>query len=629
MINLTFTSFNPISFSQVETNTKNQPLSIKQGQVFHGTIKKLYPDQMAEVQIGNHKMMAKLEVPLKAGDSYFLQVKSVAPQVELSLVSNSTANLSPQEQLGQLMESMNLPKGSDAEQLVKFLMKNDSPIVKEQILQATNLMKNIPAGVEKQEVLVALQKMINDKLPMTQNVLNALIFGAKTSGMVENLEAFANALTQENNLPADMKANITNMLQKIATPFEGEVGGEILKEAIQTLQNSNANIGTRLHMLNLLKEAGVLPKEATLSNFQQVAFQQFAEGGTSGTQQAGQIVQTLRTANVENMEQTLATVKEWVQNQPLTSQQKAELTQMLTKFQSSSKTPESIEQFAKDFHQKLIDVFSNKENNTTFALDKNGISPKEHLLSLLKPANAEGAHGQLLQLANSAKDGETPVIQNAFLEADKAVQSSMDSKAMQFALKTVLKSLGLSYEAAIQNSEIEKVAESLKPQLMALMENKEVSDTVKESASTLLARLNGMQLASSEQNHQQQLIMQIPLNFFGKQMDATVQWNGRMKKDGKIDADYARILFYLDMETLKETTIDMQVQNRIVTIQFYNEHTGLDQLAEPFKESLKAGLAELNYHLSGISFKTFQKEGKLVEKKETEVVEHTGVDIRV
>lgn len=629
MINLTFTSFNPISFSQVETNTKNQPLSIKQGQVFHGTIKKLYPDQMAEVQIGNHKMMAKLEVPLKAGDSYFLQVKSVAPQVELSLVSNSTANLSPQEQLGQLMESMNLPKGSDAEQLVKFLMKNDSPIVKEQILQATNLMKNIPAGVEKQEVLVALQKMINDKLPMTQNVLNALIFGAKTSGMVENLEAFANALTQENNLPADMKANITNMLQKIATPFEGEVGGEILKEAIQTLQNSNANIGTRLHMLNLLKEAGVLPKEATLSNFQQVAFQQLAEGGTSGTQQAGQIVQMLRTANVENMEQTLATVKEWVQNQPLTSQQKAELTQMLTKFQSSSKTPESIEQFAKDFHQKLIDVFSNKENNTTFALDKNGISPKEHLLSLLKPANAEGAHGQLLQLANSAKDGETPVIQNAFLEADKAVQSSMDSKAMQFALKTVLKSLGLSYEAAIQNSEIEKVAESLKPQLMALMENKEVSDTVKESASTLLARLNGMQLASSEQNHQQQLIMQIPLNFFGKQMDATVQWNGRMKKDGKIDADYARILFYLDMETLKETTIDMQVQNRIVTIQFYNEHTGLDQLAEPFKESLKAGLAELNYHLSGISFKTFQKEGKLVEKKETEVVEHTGVDIRV
>ena len=41
--------------------------------------------------------------------------------------------------------------------------------------------------------------------------------------------------------------------------------------------------------------------------------------------------------------------------------------------------------------------------------------------------------------------------------------------------------------------------------------------------------------------------MQVPLEFFGKRIDSTLQWNGRMKEDGKIDPDFARILFYLDL----------------------------------------------------------------------------------
>ena len=51
---------------------------MKEGQVVHGTIKKLYPNQTAEVQIGNQKVIAKLETPLKAGDSHFFQVEKSA-----------------------------------------------------------------------------------------------------------------------------------------------------------------------------------------------------------------------------------------------------------------------------------------------------------------------------------------------------------------------------------------------------------------------------------------------------------------------------------------------------------------------------------------------------------------------
>ena len=69
---------------------------------------------------------------------------------------------------------------------------------------------------------------------------------------------------------------------------------------------------------------------------------------------------------------------------------------------------------------------------------------------------------------------------------------------------------------------------------------------------------------------QHQLIMQVPLEFFGKRIDATLQWNGQMQKNGKIDADFARILFYLELDSIDKTIIDMQVQNRVVMVTVFN-----------------------------------------------------------
>lgn len=70
---MNFSSFNAIQTNNSQQITANQPLTLKQDQVLHGTIKQLYPNQMAEVQVGNQKFMAKLEVPLKQGDAHFFK----------------------------------------------------------------------------------------------------------------------------------------------------------------------------------------------------------------------------------------------------------------------------------------------------------------------------------------------------------------------------------------------------------------------------------------------------------------------------------------------------------------------------------------------------------------------------
>ena len=140
-----------------------------------------------------------------------------------------------------------------------------------------------------------------------------------------------------------------------------------------------------------------------------------------------------------------------------------------------------------------------------------------------------------------------------------------------------------------------------------------------------------MQLLSGENGHQHQLVMQIPLEFFGRQMDATLQWNGRMGKDGKIDANFARVLFYLDMTSLRETVIDMQVQNRIVTITIFNEDHELGMLAKSLEQSLRAGLGEKEYQLSGLFVKQFEKAlpQRVTENSKKISGQRDGVDIRV
>ena len=63
-----------------------------------------------------------------------------------------------------------------------------------------------------------------------------------------------------------------------------------------------------------------------------------------------------------------------------------------------------------------------------------------------------------------------------------------------------------------------------------------------------------------------------------------------MKEDGKIDADFARILFYLELESIEKTIIDMQVQNRVVTVTVFNADETLKSIGGgPLQEKIERG----------------------------------------
>jgi len=629
---MTATSFNPIQMQQNAMTSTNQPLALKQGQVFHGTIKQLYPDQMAEIQVGNQKFIAKLEVPLKAGDAHFFQVTGTNPQTELKIVTGPMAQAStPSQQINQLLESMNLPKSAEMQQLLGHFMKAQLPISKEQMLQAEMWLKALPEGISKVDALQTIQKMIELKMPMINDVFQALMSGQKTSGMTAIMDNFAQLLAKDTTLSESLRQNLMQQVQAIAKPFEVETGSAVLARLLQSLTNSSATMNEKMQALSMLKESGILPQQATLQNWSKMneakAFQPI--------QQAGQVIQTILATKPENARQLVEQLKSWTESQNLlTNEQKQQINQLVDRFNQLPVSKQTLDVFAKQMQDQLLKAFTQNTADRLFTQDAHTLSMKDHLLSLFKQeANSPSQTEALMRnLVKNSIDSSQPFIQQVVTQAEALVQNSMDSKAMEHALKTVLKNLGISYEATLgsKSADLHMIAHQLKPQLHTLLQETNIPPQMKEAAEMLMTRMNGMQLSSGENGHQHQLIMQVPLEFFGKKMDATLQWNGRMKDNGKIDANYARVLFYLQMASMQETVIDMQVQNRVVTVTVFNENSEIQSLAEPLKAALKIGLAEKNYQLSGVFIKQFdkgqtEKVGPVVEQRE----EQSGVDIRV
>lgn len=636
---MTSTSFNPIQLQQA-TIEQNQSLTLKQGQVFHGTIKKLYPDQMAEIQVGQNKLFAKLETPLKAGDSHFFQVTNMNPQAELKVVTGPMQqSQTPVAQLNQLLETMNLPKTVELQQLLGHFVKNQIPLSKETLLQAENWLKSLPDSITKQEALQVIQKMVELKLPLTNEVFKGLIFGSKHNGMSSSISHLMTLLTDDTSIESTIKSNILQQLQTISKPFAQETAGTMLSKAVHSLlSNSETEVG-KSQLLTLLKNADIVPKNATAENWLSQSFKQHQNlSNMTTTQPASQLLQTVLTSKASDAQPVIQQVQTWIGDQPnLTQEQKTQLLQLVSRFEGLPKNAATMEMFAKQLHEQLVKAFSTQSHHQQ-ATSNGQVNnfQNEQLLSLLKPevANSQAAQSNLLNLVKVAGESSAPAVQTMQLQADAEVLSALDGKMMNQAIRTVLKGLGMSYEAALNSrmSDIQELAQSLKPQLLTLIQDSQIPSTVREAADSILGRLNGMQLTSGENGHQHQLIMQIPLQFLGKQTEATLQWNGRMKENGKIDANYARVLFYLNMEALEETMVDMQVQNRIITIHLYNNQPHLEVLAEPLKATLKKGLSDKNYQLSGLFVKPFEENGaphNAAKAKADDSKLKSGVDIRI
>ena len=661
---MSFSTMAPLTNQTATSAVQSRPLVLNEGQMFHGQIKQLFPGQMAEVQIGGQKLFAKLEVPMKAGDSYYFQVSAVKPELQLKIISGPIqATEGQSRQLGGLMDAMQLPKTPEMQSLLAFVMKNKIPMTRENLLEAEAWLKSVPAAA-RNEALASIQKMTELKLPFNETIFRSLLGVETKEGLHAILTSLKNALATDPTVSSQMKDALFSSLDKMAKPFGQVTGGALLGQSLLTLLDSAERPEARFSILQMLKSAGVLPERTSLANLQQVLTSLLTggEGGRPGV--AGQVQQvpsapTVKTAatiqtpqplpasvqeiaNVvkqivntapAQVKASLETLKMLLATEPtMNAGQKATLTAMIDRAASLPPSAEATTRFVQEFSQGLLRVTAENTVSMPFQAATSSEGAKEQLLTLLgQQAPQQGAE-KLATLLQTAERSENVAIQKVVQQAETAVMSAIDGKAVKEALQTVVRSLGLNYEAGLLGKEPDfgRLAETLKPQLLALLQDPSVSPALRSAAETVVMRMNGPLLQSGENGVQHQLVMQVPLEFFGKRIDTTLQWNGRMKEDGKIDPDFARILFYLDLETIEKTVVDMQVQNRVVSLTVFNADETLKIVGASLQQRLKEGLKSADYKLSGVFFKNFTEEEKNIPKPKSQLhADGQGVDFRI
>ena len=205
-------------------------------------------------------------------------------------------------------------------------------------------------------------------------------------------------------------------------------------------------------------------------------------------------------------------------------------------------------------------------------------------------------------------------------------------------LKAIANLLGLQFEHALAHAQsltptmLDEQVTTLKPLLLKLLQEQQPA-AIKELAEQIVSRITAQQIISHENGPLQNVMFTVPFQLGNYQTDVTLQWSGRKTKDGAIDPNYCRILFYLDLEQLNETVIDMQVQNRVINIVVHNEQSEvLESVASSYIHVLRENLEQMDYKLSGVLFEN--NNDKPVTENQKQLVYkapslYSGVDIRI
>ncbi|MDR7074548.1 hypothetical protein [Fictibacillus barbaricus] len=213
---------------------------------------------------------------------------------------------------------------------------------------------------------------------------------------------------------------------------------------------------------------------------------------------------------------------------------------------------------------------------------------------------------------------------------EKAERFSASEMFLQAAEKW-LKNSGLLHERTLLNNpEQVKQTETLKSQLLLLHQNAEqleLPETVKQKIDQAIYRITSQQIQNISSNDgMQQFILQIPFHSEIQPKEITIRWEGKKGKGDRLDPEHCRMLFWLEMQHLKEVAVDVHIQNRILSIKVYSGYPALENLTAALTPRLKKSLNEMEYTLSSLTF--LQKEKNEIKFSETASF-YKGMDLRV
>ncbi|PBB05855.1 hypothetical protein [Salimicrobium humidisoli] len=644
-------------FQSIQKIHKQAPISLSNGKVVKGKVIDLLPGNRAVVDIGQKQINARLETSLTKGGRYLFQVDARTTPVRLKVVSEQTGT-GKDTPLQTWMNERGIKTNRQSMALVKTLINKQIPFTPQELRQAVTILQNEKTGA----AMSVIEDMFEKQLPIRTPVFQALAAG-KQHQLSELFRALGEGGAPFS--PASRASLLVNSIMPSAADASFEKAAQV--KLLQEVQNNSRQ------SFQLFKQAGILPETETYAQFKKkVLLSIMGESDGKSTIASGTGKQ-ISPHIVSDMNRLLPITGKHPfsadlasgENEVVSGKNAGKIQQLFNgQLHISSRQFQQLkgwkEQLNKIVHSEepasraLLEAFVTNHRK----LEKAGVFQKvAGKLSVEEGASFRSIMKQLPgEMANLLEKRSGSVSEHyrssVMNEAIRTVERSAGSQVPPHFTKllsewTILsqKELPLPLQERIllqmkafqQLSGMDDEATlnqgrhtsdvSLKSSLVRLIT--ENGGQRAETARNLLQMFNSMQITSSQDSALSlQLTLQFPGQLLGAREDAHVLLESEKTETGAISPDNCHILFYLDLQSLNETVIDMQVQNRKAYVTVYNDKEALPRIAEELKSDLREGMEKAGYSLGDLQIKQDRgrndaAESNFLHKKEQ------GVDFRI
>ncbi|WP_338444340.1 hypothetical protein V5F86_08610 [Bacillus spizizenii] len=510
-----------------------------------GKVLRLLGDQHALIQVGNQTVQGKLEAQLRPQAYYwFSYEKTTAEQTgRLQVVQSFDQNpKSIQDAAGKLLNAISVKPSNAALLMTGAMLKSKTPVTENDIKTAVRWMDTLPAQDTKKAIETVLFVLKRD-LPIHPEVLSG-VHAIKS--------------------PVPLHQHVSQLLQAISqSPQQSQMMAK-LKEAVTALFNSEIEI----HAERLIE------KLISLTDNTKAPSSGNAAGNRELSAPAGSPVKT----NLPPVNHTAE--QRSIQGEP-------------------AKTAADIP--IKEVRQLLTKL--------TESAEKNSLHIVKEAANWIKAAASSGdsnspAPSAVFQ-ASQVTDREAEVFLKAVQQTAPNLADKADVLSFLSKVKTAIGARdelafikALEQGSAVTPDEIQ----SIKLALHAARSSHEVAEPVKQEADQLFHKLNGQLFMQQDHPSYSQIVMSFPLFSKSGVQDMTVLFKGKKEADGKLDPSHCRLLFLLQLDTLKETVVDCLIQQKVMTITIETDFE-LQAAIDPMVPALKQGLKDMGYSLSGVNAK--------------------------
>ena len=584
--------------------------TIKVGQIIQGKILKLYPNQKAQIQLGSQIMIAQLEAALAVGERYHFQVEATDDLIHLKVIGEHLKNR-PQTHITELLQALGLKTSKGNIEAVQNLMLEKVPFTRAQLAQGFAL---LDGAKNKPEALQVLKEMMIHRLPMNESVFQALL-AKNTTALSNQFETVIQQLQQIQH-PSELQLSLLNRLQQmteVPPTNQNRMISQIISEA-----NGNHQL-----LFNTLKLAGLIDQNVEFSTWKSqwttYANQNQAAYGNrphhSSVQQ-----NTPFPVHINTIEQVLSEMinsqTELRQvSQEIVSKWSTNINEAVIKNMPLSNR--FFEQFRNEITQKIMPIISNHQRAAILEKTENSPVQLRQLLTMIQQYASQQTYANVEQILATISEQEPFHIlppQEKFLGQ----------------IRQMLQHSGLTDENLLaQDIVAGQSNQTVKSMLIQMIQQ---DDGVgNERVQQLLHHINGLQLQSvQEVGSFIQANLVIPGEKLALNNDLFIEFESKKTEDGKINPEFCRILFYLDLANLQEAIIDMQIQKRLVTVTVFNDEQTLKKQADKLQPSLKKGLESLNYQLTNLVVKPLAERNH-IKKETTQPMENSyeGIEFRI